>query len=199
MTRTTNAPRGLTALAALLVLLAGCSAAPATQLPSPPATAPTREPQAAPGACAGTSVTVGGAPPTWALAGFSGGGVGEIPWAMGSPPDALAYLFSTQLVAAGRRWDGRTNKVLWVTRDPSQDLTIEGRPLGRTQPVVPIRGQIVYGNQLPSQVDVPTPGCWSFVVSWTSGSRQTSTINLNVLPAETPLARPSPTPVVSTS
>jgi len=118
---------------------------------------------------------------------------------MGSPPDALAYVFATQLVAAGQRPDGSSNKILWVTRDPSQDMTSEGRPLGSSQPVVPIRGQIVNGNQMPSQVDVPTPGCWSFLVSWTSGSRHTSTINLNVLPAGTLPSRPSPTPVVSTS
>lgn len=110
---------------------------------------------------------------------------------MGSPPDAVAYLFATQLVAGGQRPDGSSNKVLWVTRDPAQELTIEGRPLGRSQPVVPIRGRTVYGNQLPSEVDVPTPGCWSFVVSWSSGSRRTSTIRLEVLPAGTLPPRPS--------
>ena len=153
-------------------------------------------PRSDPPGCAGTVVTVGGAPPSWALAGFSGGGVGELPWAMGSPPDALAYLFATQLVAAGQRPDGTSNKVLWVTRDPSHDVMIEGRPLGRSRPVVRVRGQITYGNQLPSQVDVPTPGCWSFVVSRAGRPGQTSTINLDVLPAGTLPTRPSATPVV---
>jgi len=118
---------------------------------------------------------------------------------MGSPPSALAYLFATQLVAGGRRPDGSSNKILWVTRDPSRDVTIEGRPLGRSQPVVPIRGQVVYGNQLPSQVDVPTSSCWSFVVSWAGRTRETSTINLDVLPAGTLPTRSSTAPVVGTS
>lgn len=179
MVRTATAPRGLTTLALVLVLMTGCSAASATRLPSPSAVLP-QQSQAAPGGCAGTRVTVGGAPPTWA--GFSGAGV--VPWAMGSPPDALAYLFATQLVA-GWRPDGSSNKVLWVTRGLSRDLTIVGRPLGQSQPVVTVGGQIVDGNQLPSLVDVPTPGCWSFVVSWIRSSRQTSTIDLDVLPAGT--------------
>jgi len=187
MIRTVNAPRGLTALAAVLALMTGCSAASASRLPSPSAAVPPQQSQAVPGGCADTRVTVGGAPPTWA--GFSGAGV--VPWAMGSPPDALAYLFARQLVAEGLRPDGSSNKVLWVTRGLSRDLTIEGRPLGRSRPAVTIGGQVVDGNQLPSQVDVPMPGCWSFVVSWTRSSRQTSTINLNVLPPGSLPTRPS--------
>ncbi len=54
------------------------------------------------------------------------------------------------------------------------------------------RRQIVDGNQLPSRVDVPTPGCWSFVVAWIRSSRQTSTIDLDVLPPGTLPTRPSP-------
>ena len=181
MTRTATAPRDLTALAVGLVLMAGCGAASATRLPSPSANMLAQQSQAAPGGCAGTRVTVGGAAPTWA--GFSGAGV--VPWAMGSPPDALAFLFATQLVADGLRPDGSSNKILWVTRGLARDLTIVGRPLGRSQPVVTVAGQIVNGNQLPSHVDVPTPGCWSFVVSWIRSSRQTSTIDLDVLPAGT--------------
>jgi hypothetical protein len=188
MIRAVKAPRGLIALAAVLVLVTGCGAASATRLPSPSAAVPPHQPQAAPGGCASTRVTVGGAPPTWA--GFSGAGV--VPWALGSPPDAVAYLFATQLVAEGLRPDGSSNKVLWVTRGLSRDLTIEGRPLGRSQPVVTIGGQIVDGNQLPSRVDVPTPGCWSFVVAWIRSSRQTSTIDLDVLPPGTLPTRPSP-------
>jgi len=181
MVGTAIAPHGLTALAVVLVLMTGCSAASATRLPSPSAAVLPQQSQAAPGGCAGTRVTVGGVPASWA--GFSGAGV--VPWAMGAPPDALAYLFATQLVAEGLRPDGSSNKVLWVTRGLSRDLTIVGRPLGRSQPVVTVGGQVVNGNQLPSLVDVPTPGCWSFVVSWIRGSRQTSTIDLDVLPAGT--------------
>jgi hypothetical protein len=38
-------------------------------------------------------------------------------------------------------------------------------------------------NGGPSIVDVPSPGCWTFRLSWGS-SRAKSTINLAVLPAE---------------
>lgn len=56
-------------------------------------------------------------------------------------------------------------------------MMVEGRPLGQTQPVVTIAG----GG--PSIVDVPTPGCWTFQLSWSANGQHSSTINLEVLPA----------------
>ena len=60
-------------------------------------------------------------------------------------------------------------------------MRVEGRPLGRDRPVVTVQDQLS-GNQMPSYVDVPSAGCWSFRVTWGHPAR-TSTIDLDVLPA----------------
>jgi hypothetical protein len=104
-----------------------------------------------------------------------------VPWAFGTHNDTLAYLFATQLVAGGSpRVDGTQNKVLWEAKDsPSgANVLVEGRPLGKSEPVIRIAGG-------PSITDVPTPGCWTFRLSWGATGQHTSTINLEVLPAGT--------------
>jgi hypothetical protein len=81
--------------------------------------------------------------------------------------------------------DGSADKILWVTEQAPGDLHISGRPYGQSSPVVAVQGgQITNVNQMPSIVSVPSPGCWSFTVSWGlwDQARRTSTINLEVLP-----------------
>jgi len=135
--------------------------------------------------CSGTPVSTA-EPPIWAQGGFSiARGRPWVPWALGTPGDAIAYLFATQLVAEGRRPDGTQNKVLWVVRDGGRSQ-VQGHPLGRSRPAVSIDGG-------PSIVDVPTAGCWSFQVTWGSHSTRTSVIDLEVLPAGT---QPPPAPHV---
>ena len=130
-------------------------------------------------------------PPEWARAGFtSSSGRPEYPWALGKPADAVAYLFAIQLVAGGNRPDHSNNKVLWVTQEPPGGLRIKSHPLGRSEPQVAIGGQVSNGNQVPTIVDVPTPGCWVFDLSWGQPTKHTSTIGLDVLPEETLPAQP---------
>jgi len=51
--------------------------------------------------------------------------------------------------------------------------------LGEIQPVLTNAG----GARI---VDLPTPGCWTFRLSWSAhGQQQVSTINLEVVPANT--------------
>jgi hypothetical protein len=123
------------------------------------------------------------APPVWAQVGWSvaKGSPWPVPWAFGTRNDTLAYLFATQLVAGvSPRVDGSQNKVLWEAKDsPSgANVLVEGRPLGKSDPVVTTAGG-------PSITDVPTPGCWTFRLSWGSNGEHTSTINFEVLPAGT--------------
>ncbi|TMC03727.1 MAG: hypothetical protein E6J41_26600 [Chloroflexi bacterium] len=99
-----------------------------------------------------------------------------MPWALGEPGDAIAYLFAGELVADGQRRNGTSNKILWVVRDGAARPHVEGHPLGRSQPVVSFDGG-------PSIVDVPAAGCWTFQVSWGSHPTSRSVINLEVLPA----------------
>jgi hypothetical protein len=88
-------------------------------------------------------------------------------------------LFAKQLVAGGSpRVDGTSNKVHWVVKDKTVDVAVEGRPYGKSQPVLGVKGG-------PSIEDVPTPGCWTFRVMWGPHNERGSTINLQVLPAGT--------------
>src|SRR5205823_1602155 len=129
------------------------------------------------GGCAGTVLT-DALPPTWAQAGWSQPQAPwGVPWALGTGGDAVAYVFATQLVAGGSpRVDGTNNKVLWVAKSGPPNFVVEAHPLDAAQPVVTIAGG-------PSIVDLPTPGCWTFHLTWgLSGQTGSSTINLDVLP-----------------
>jgi hypothetical protein len=167
--------RGRAGLAALLLILAGActnSPTPAQVEPSKTATV-----HSLVGGCAGTVVT-DAEPPLWAQGGWSvaKGMPWPVPWAFGTDKDALAFLFATQLVAGvSPRTDGSSNKILWEVKDSPSAANVEGHPLGKSQPVVTIVGG-------PSITDVPTPGCWTFRLSWGSNGQHSSTINLEVLP-----------------
>ena len=167
-------------LAALIVVLAaGCTTSQATNVGAIPVV----DHQSFVGGCAGTTLTDAD-PPAWAQAGWTvvKGAPWPVPWATGTHGDFVAFLFATELVAGpSPRVDGSDNKVLWVTKDfpPLGNATIEGRPLGRSQPVVTIADG-------PSVVDLPQAGCWTFRPSWTAKGRPISSINLEVLPAGTP-------------
>ncbi len=113
-------------------------------------------------------------PPEWAQGGWSvaKGTPWPVPWAIGTYNDTLAYLFGNQLVA------GADSKVLWKVKDLGANLLVEGHPLGKSQPVVTITGG-------PSITNVPTPGCWTFRLSWGSNREHSSIINLEAVPAGT--------------
>jgi hypothetical protein len=119
-------------------------------------------------------------PPIWAQDGFTHKTAPwAVPWALGTPGDAVAMLFARQLVAGGSpRVDGTNNKVHWVVKDKTFNFVVEGRPYGKAEPVIGLKGG-------PRVEDVPTPGCWTFRVSWGSRNEHISTINLEVLPAGT--------------
>jgi hypothetical protein len=98
---------------------------------------------------------------------------------MGTPSDAVAFLFTGQLVAGvSPRVNGTDNKILWVAKHAEWGFVVEGRPLGQSQPVVSVAGG-------PSIVDVPTAGCWTFRLSKVANGTPFSTINLDVLPTGT--------------
>lgn len=177
--RATFGSAGLAA-ALILILVGGCRTSPAAHtqaLASPSAPVRTFA-----GGCAGTVLT-DAVPPVWAQGGWSvaKGAAWPAPWAFGTHDDTVAYLFATQMLAGvSPRVDGSQNKVLWEARDsPSGgNVLVEGRPLGKSEPLVTIAGG-------PSITDVPLPGCWTFRLSWGANGGQSSTINLEVLPAGT--------------
>jgi hypothetical protein len=165
--------RTITGLAVAVLLSAGActSGQPAAAHQSP---APVRT---FAGGCAGTVLT-DAEPPLWAQGGWNvvKGQPWGVPWALGSGGDAVAFVFANELVAGSSpRVDGTNNKVLWVGKGSQTNFVVEGTPPGGTQSLVTVNGG-------PSMVDAPSPGCWTFRLSW-GPSHATSTINLNVLPA----------------
>ena len=166
----------LTACAAVALLVGACNQSGSTAriTHSPTAQAPINN---RPGGCAGTVVT-DAIPPIWAQGGWVGvtGTSWPVPWAMGSPGDAVAYMWATELVAGpSPRIDGTNNKVLWVTNQPAS-FVVEGHPFGSSQPTLNVPGG-------PSIIDAPSPGCWTFQLISKPDSRIVSTVNLQVLPA----------------
>lgn len=129
------------------------------------------------GGCSNTVVT-DAYPPAWAQSGWiqPSGPSWSVRWALGTPGEAVAYLFAVELVAeSSPRPDGSSNKVLWIIRSPSS-FVVEGHPLGRSQPTVTAEGG-------PSIIDVPSAGCWSFQLMTKPDNKVVSTINLEALPA----------------
>jgi hypothetical protein len=169
------------AVGVAMVLAGACGSSPTTQ--AQVQTSPKPAVHTFAGGCSGTVLT-DAEPPMWAQAGWTHpkGTPWDVPWAFGSNNASVAYVFAGQLVAGpSPRVNGTNNKVLWVGEDhPFGDgATIEGHPLGQSQPLVTIVGG-------PSITDVPTAGCWTFKLSWkANGKQNTSTINLEVLPAGT--------------
>jgi hypothetical protein len=135
------------------------------------------------GGCAGTLVS-DGEPPAWAQGGWHGhvkGTPWSVPWAMGTPGNAVAFLFAGQLVAGvSPRVNGTNNKILWVANSKAAEwgFVVAGSPMGESRPTVSVAGG-------PSIVDVPTAGCWTFRLSSSSTGNYISTFGLDVLPTGT--------------
>jgi hypothetical protein len=169
--------RRVSVIAALVVLLAGCEPSRS----APPVVRPSLAVQTFPGGCAGTALT-DAEPPVWSQGGWSvpKGAPWPVPWALGKPADAVAFLFATQLVAgASPRVDGSNNKVLWVANTNSSNFVVEGWLLNRSGPVITVQGG-------PSIVDVPSAGCWTFRLLWGPADyAHSSIINLQALPSGT--------------
>ena len=170
MNQTVSRFVGLTAL--VILSAAGCTSAQQAQVQQGAAT-----PRVFAGGCAGTVLTEL-EPPAWAQGGWTHvkGTPWGVPWALGTGGEAVAFVFARQLVAGtSPRVDGTNNKVLWVAKGNPTNFVVEGIPPGGTQPMVTVNGG-------PSIVDVSSPGCWNFHLTWGSGQAD-STINLAVLPA----------------
>lgn len=156
-----------------LIIASGCTPNSAAQVQPTPSIAV----HTFAGGCAGTMLT-DALPPAWAQGGWSQPHAPwEVPWALGTGGNAVAYLFATELVAGpSPRVDGTNNKVLWVAKGAAPSFMVEAHPLGESRPLISIAGG-------PSIVDLPTAGCWTFQLSWGfPGQTATSTINLAALP-----------------
>jgi hypothetical protein len=175
----------LAGLTVLAMALAGCagplppSATPTATVAVTPTAAPTGTPSAAAGGC-GDSQVFAGPGPDAAL------GLADNPWAAASPGSAevIAY-FWLRPPALLRVEDalGNGTKVLWIIHGgPPGPFAISAHPLDAAAPVVQViaRQAGSPAGGYPSDVAVPTPGCWRFEI--TSGSDR-ATLDILVAPA----------------
>ena len=175
----------LAGMSIVAVALAGCASPPQPSA-TPAATAaptstalPTASPVAVAGGC-GSSQVFAGPGPDAAL------GLSDNPWAGASPGSAgvIAY-FWLRPPALLRVEDalGNGTKVLWIIHGgPPGPFAISAHPLDAAAPVVQViaRQAGSPAGGYPSDVAVPTPGCWRFEI--TSGTSR-ATLDVLVAPA----------------
>jgi|SRR5450755_337834 hypothetical protein len=115
------------------------------------------------GGCGATRLLIGMAP-GWA----SSARPPPIRYALGERGGVAGFLFGYPLMA--RNPAPYSDKILWVVGS-SRDglpLRITGHPLGAARPVVSSTwpADSSPGEIYPSEVVVPTPGCWQFTLAW---------------------------------
>jgi len=177
----------LSGVAIVAVTLIGCAgptphiAAPAPTVAATATAAPTGSPTAVEGGCGSTQVFAGPGPDA-AL------GLADNFWAWASPDSAgiVAYFWfppPAVIFAAGP--DGRGTKILWVTHGGAVGpLVVVAHPLDTAGPEVrfSVPPALSPAGNYPSEVAVPTPGCWHFEL--TVGSARGS-LDILVAPART--------------
>ena len=152
-------------LAALL--LAGCAAgtSPAPLASTTPAGS--TSPSATASATAGPACTADYTPrplPTWASAGFNPPTT-PMPYVLSDDGDIVAILWAAHDPLVSPPVADQNNKILWVPRVSSPagaPLQIKATLAGTGQSVT----RTVGGGPGPSTIDMPSPGCWSFDLTW---------------------------------
>ena len=84
------------------------------------------------------------------------------------------FLFGYPLMAGNPQ--PYSDKILWVVAAPRGGLPLRltGHPVGAVAPVVSSSwpADSMPGEIYPSEIVVPSPGCWQFTLSW-NGHRDT--------------------------
>lgn len=103
--------------------------------------------------------------PRWARAGFSGPNP-TVPYVLSESRDKAAIVWVSHHPLAAPPVTGEQNKILWVARvgATAGPLQIQASLQGTGQTVT----RIVDPAPGPSVVDLPSPGCWSFDLTWGS-------------------------------
>lgn len=148
----------------LWLVVAACESSSTAAHPSP---SPTIAPTPVAGGCGTTQVYKGGQPDWLTLAGANNN-PNDLPYFITTPPIAAGFIFGYPLTA-GSRTTG-SNKILWVVNRPrdGNDLTVSGHPLNAASPITrdAFPDNSGPGEIYPSEVDVPSPGCWHFDLAW---------------------------------
>ncbi len=93
----------------------------------------------------------------------------KVPHLLARDRNVIAFIFGNPL-QAGQPRHNRNNKILWIVREPrhGQPLQVSGTLVGGRASVTesPIPADARPGEIYPSTIDVPSPGCWHFVLHW---------------------------------
>ncbi len=134
-------------------------------LPANPA--PVRGAAYASGGCGATPLLTGAAP-GWA----SPANPPPIRYALGRQGQAAAFVFGYPLMAGNP--EPYSDKILWIVASPrdGMPLRLTGHPLGAAAPVVSSAwpADSAPGEIYPSDITVPSPGCWHFTLTWNGHS-----------------------------
>ena len=121
----------------------------------------------------GAEYTSGGCGATWLLRGAAPGWASSanpppIRYALAQRGQAAGFLFGYPLMAGNPQ--PYSDKILWVvaTSRGGQPLRLTGHPVGAAAPVVSSTrpADSAPGEIYPSEIVVPSPGCWRFTLSW---------------------------------
>ena len=85
-----------------------------------------------------------------------------MPYVMGDSGDIVAILWAEHDPLQAPPAADRNNKILWASRVGGGDLHIRAT-LGSSDETVT---RSVAGGPGPSIIDLPSPGCWSFDLTW---------------------------------
>ena len=137
------------------------------------------------GGCGATTVYEG-SPPEWLVDAAGGSGApSTLPYFSSTPGLIGGFIFGYPLRAGHP--DNPTNKVLWAvaTARNGAALNVVGHPQGATTPVVTYSfpDNSSPGEIYPSIVDVPSPGCWTFTLSWGGAQAQIQLAFVAYIPA----------------
>jgi hypothetical protein len=119
--------------------------------------------------------------PTWARSGFNPPGQPES-HVLGVRNDIVAILWARHDPLVSPALPDRNNKILWVSRvalSSDANLQIRARRMVGSEPVGPVQSREVVGGPGPSSVNMPSPGCWLFQLSW---SGHTDSVALDYSP-----------------
>jgi hypothetical protein len=88
-----------------------------------------------------------------------------VPHVIGEAGNIVGILWAVRDALHSPSLQNRSNKILWVSRIPlgaPYPLVIRATLVGGTRTVT----VSVPGGPGPSIIDLPTPGCWTFHLSW---------------------------------
>ena len=184
------------ARAAAILIVAACAFLATACTAGHPAQVRTGAATSAPATSPSAQASVAAGPPPVRGAAYTSGGCGTTPllrgtapnWASSANPPPIRYalaergqvagfLFGYPLMAGNPQ--PYSDKVLWVVASPrdGQPLRLTGHPLDAATPVVSSTwsADSTPGEIYPSEIVVPSPGCWQFTLSWNG---HTDTVDL---------------------